>query len=186
MIRANVLPRPKESLSLFGLRIDSEYAREALAALGLSIIVASIGLSLEAMRIAHLEAGVSEQERVIDARSFERASAKDLALETARYERIDRDARLYRSSGNDIALQIARIGNRVPSGVWLDTMEHTDSGYTVSGDARSIARIGDAIAGFASVTKISQADLVSIDASRSNTEPARFTADVAVSPGVLP
>jgi hypothetical protein len=65
-------------------------------------------------------------------------------------------------------------------------MEHTDSGYTVSGDARSIARIGDAIAGFASVPEISQADLVSIDASRSNTESARFTADVAVSPAVLP
>jgi Tfp pilus assembly protein PilN len=173
-------------VSLFGIRVDSEYGREALGALGLSVLIASVGLSLEAMRIAHLEAAVAEQERAIDARSIERASAGDLALETARYERIDRDARLYRSSGNAIAVQIARIGNRIPGGVRLETMEHTDRGYTVSGDARSIARIGDAIAGLTSVPEILQADLLSIDATHSSTESALFTAKVVVSPGVSP
>jgi Tfp pilus assembly protein PilN len=186
MIRANVLPRPKESISLFGIRVDSEYAREALGALGLSILIASIGLSLEAMRIAHLEADVAEQERAIVSRSIERAAAKELALETARYELIDRDARLYRTSGNAIAAQIARIGNRIPSGVWLDTIEHTNSGYTVSGDARSIAGIGDTIDGFSRVPEVLHADLVSIDGSHSSTESALFTANVVVSPGVSP
>jgi hypothetical protein len=186
MIRANVLPRPKEAVSLFGIRVDAEYAREALGALGLTVLIASIGLSLDAMRIAHLEADVAEQERAIDARAIERASANDLALETARYERIDRDARLYRSSGNAIAVQIARLGNRTPIGVRLDTMEHTESGYTVSGDASSIAGIGDAIAGFSHAPGILQADLVSIDASRSSTESALFTADVVASPRVSP
>jgi Tfp pilus assembly protein PilN len=186
MIRANVLPRPKESVSLFGIRVDAEYAREALGALGLSVLIAAIGFSLEAMRIAHLEADVANQERAIDARSVERSSAKNLALEAARYERIDLEARRYRSSGNAVAVQIARIGNRIPNGVWLDTMEHTDSGYTVSGDARSIAGIGDAIAGFSRVPEILRADLVSIDASRSSSESALFTANVVVSPQVSP
>jgi Tfp pilus assembly protein PilN len=185
MIRANVLPRPKESVSLFGIRVDSEYAREALGAFAFSVLIASIGFSLETLRIAHLEADIAEQERAIDARSTERASAKDLALEAARYERIDRDARLYRSSGNSITVHIARIANRIPSDVWLDTIEHTDSGYTLSGDSRSIAAIGDAIAGFSGTPEIVQADLISIDASRSHTASALFTANVVVSPGVL-
>jgi len=185
MIRANLLPRPKESVSLFGLRVDSEYAREAIAALGLSLLVASIGFSLETLRIAHLEADVAAQERAIDARSTERASAKDLAIETARYERIDRDAHLYRTSGNAIAVQIARLGNRTPNNVWLDTMEHTESGYTVSGNARSIAGVGNAMAAFGGAPDILRADLVSIDAKRSGSEPAAFTADVVLSAEVL-
>jgi hypothetical protein len=185
MIRANLLPRPRESASLFGLRIDSEYAREAIAALGLSILVASIGFCIETLRIAHLEADVAIQERAIDARSVERASAKDLALETARYERIDREARLYRSSGNAIAVQIARLGNRTPSNVWLDTMEHTESGYTLSGNARSIAGIGNAMAALGGAPNILRADLVSIDATRSSTDSAAFTANVVVSPEVV-
>jgi Tfp pilus assembly protein PilN len=185
MIRANLLPRPKESVSFFGLQVDSEYARETLAALGLSVLVASIGFSLETLRIAHLEADVAAQERAIDARSTERASAKDLALETARYERIDRDVHRYRASGNAIAVQIARLGNRTPSNVWLDTMEHTESGFTVSGRARSIAGIGNAMAAFGSAPNILRADLVSIDATRSSSDANAFTADVVLSPELL-
>jgi Tfp pilus assembly protein PilN len=184
MIRANLLPRPKESISFFGLRVDSEYAREAIAALGLSVLVAAIGFSIENFRVSHLEVDIADQERAIDARSIERASAKDLALATARYERIDRDARLYRSSGNAAAVQVARIGNRIPKDVWLDTMEHTGSGFTVSGDSQSIGDIGTAIAAFAGAPDIQRADLLSIDGTRSSTDSATFRADLILSPEV--
>ena len=39
MIRANLLPRPKETFSLFGLELDAEYLRQALV--GLAIVIAS-------------------------------------------------------------------------------------------------------------------------------------------------
>jgi Tfp pilus assembly protein PilN len=185
MIRANLLPRPKETLSFFGLRFDSEYAREAVAALGLSVLVASVGFSLETLRIVHLEGDVAEQERAVDVRSIEREAANAVALETARYERIDRDAHIYRSSGNAIAVQIARIGNRIPSDVRLDTIEHAETGFTINGDARSIAAIGNAMTAIAGVPDIRRADLVSIDADRSSADSAAFTANLLSSPEVL-
>jgi Tfp pilus assembly protein PilN len=185
MIRANLLPRPKETLSLFGLRLDSEYAREGIAALGLSVLVASVGFSLETLRIVHLESDVAEQERAVDFRSIEREAAKAVALETARYERVDRDAHFYRSSGNAIAVQIARIGNRIPNGVRLDAIEHAENGFTVNGEARSIAAIGNAMTAFAGVPDIRRADLVSIDADRSSADSAAFTANITSSPEVL-
>ncbi len=145
MIRANLLPRSKDSIGLFGLRLDAEYVRAVMLGFVIVVVVALLGTVIEEFRIARLTAALTQSQTFIDARSPERARAKRLALEVARYQEFARQTQLFRRSGADAAIAVARIGNGVPSGVWVDDIAHQQNSYVLSGGSRSVSDISGAI-----------------------------------------
>lgn len=162
MIRANLLPRPKETISLFGLELDREYLRQALVGLAIVIGVALIGIAIEQLHIRNLQAQALDQESAIAANALRRAEAKALANDVAHYQEFARQAQLFRRTGADAAIEVARVGNRVPSGVWLDGLAHTGTGYDLTGGARSIDAVSGAILALGSALPGNAASLVNV------------------------
>ena len=176
MIRANLLPRPKESFSLFGLRVDAEYARIVLAGAVLVILVASIGFAIERFRIERLEAEVADATAIVAAHAPERAAAEQLAFQLANYESFARATAAFRRSGAEAAVTVARIGNALPRTVWLDRIDRDPGGFTLAGTARRIDAVGDAIVSLASTPSAKSADIVSLDAGDESARTVRFSA----------
>lgn len=162
MIRANLLPRPKETLSLFGLELDREYLRQALVGLAIVIGVALIGIAIEQLHIRHLAAQALDQETAIAADAPRRSQAKALANDVARYQEFARQAQFFHRSGADAAVAVAEIGNRVPGNVWLDGIAHTGTGYDLTGGARSIDAVSGAILALGNALPGSDASLVNV------------------------
>ncbi len=162
MIRANLLPRPKETLGLFGVDFDAEYLRRAFLGLAIAAVVALLGAGIEALRIHRLTGAVAEADGAIAARAPQRAQAKRLALDVARYQQFARQAQLFRRSGSDVAIDMARIGNEVPSGVWLDQIAHEQDAYDLSGGSRSVSVISGAMLSLDNAIPGTAASLVDI------------------------
>ncbi len=184
MIRANLLPRPKETLGLFGLEFDAEYVRQALLGLGIAAVVGSLGAGIETLRIHRLTGAVAEAESALAARAPERAQAKRLALDVARYQEFARQAQFFRRSGGDAALTVARIGNEVPSGVWVDQIAREQNGYDLDGGSRSVAVISGAIVSLGNALPRSTASLVDIQ--NRGDDGVHFSARVASQTAALP
>ena len=163
MIRANLLPRPKERVSLFGFRLDTQYVRQAALGLAIVIAVALIGMTLERVHIGALEAKAADLESGIALDAARRNEAKSLANDVAHYQEFARQAQLFRRSGADAAVAVAQIGNRVPVGVWLDGMSHAGSGYDLSGGARSIDAVSGTVLALGSALAGSEATLVNVE-----------------------
>ncbi len=177
MMRANLLPRPKERVGLAGIDVDAEYLRQALFALAIVAIVALAGVGIESLRISRLEAAADEQDRIVASHAPMRAQIKALALEVARYQSFAREAQAYRRSGADAAIALARIGNSVPANVWLTSLEHQSAGYDVVGGAESVDQLGSAMLSLGHAMPSSAATLVNID-NREREGTVRFTARV--------
>ncbi|MBC5800201.1 MAG: hypothetical protein GIX03_07905 [Candidatus Eremiobacteraeota bacterium] len=177
MIRANLLPRPKETFGVFGVAFDAEYLRQALLGLAIAAAVTLLGAGIEALRVHRLTAAVAEADGAIAARAPERAQAKRLALDVARYQQFARQAQLFRRSGSDVAIAIARIGNEVPSGVWVDQIAHEQDAYDLNGGSRSVSVISDAMLSLGSAIPGTTASLVDIQ-NRSD-DGVHFSARVA-------
>ncbi len=179
MMRANLLPRPKERVGFAGIDVDAEYLRQALFALAIVAIVALAGIGIESLRVARLEAAADEQDRIVASHAPMRAQIKALALEVARYQSFAREAQAYRRSGADAAIALARIGNSVPPSVWLTSLEHQTAGYDVVGGARSVDQLGSTMLSLGRAMPSSAATLVNID-NREREGTVRFTARVAI------
>ena len=175
MIRANLLPRPRERVGFGGLDVDAEHARQALLGFTIVALVALVGIAIESFRVGRLEAVAAEQDRAIAAQTTMRARVKTLALDVARYQTFAREARRFRESGADAAIALARIGNSVPDRVWLTSLERQDGGYEVVGAARSVDGLGAAMFALGASTPRTRATLVNID-NRTQTDGVRFTA----------
>ncbi len=178
MIRANLLPRPKERVGIAGIDFDAEYLRQSLLALAIVAIVAFAGVGIESLRVSRLETATAEQDRAIAANAPQRAEVKALALEVARYQSFAREAQAFRRSGADAAVALARIGNSVPERVWLTSLEHQTAGYDLVGAARSVDVLGGTMLSLARALPGANATLVNID-NRDRGEGVRFTARVA-------
>ena len=179
MIRANLLPRPKETIALFGFELDGDYARQALVGFAVVIAVALLGIGIETMRTQRLEAAARDAESALAAHGPARIESQRLALDVARYQEIAREAAAVGRSGATAAIEIARIGNAVPERVWLDSLAHSPSGFDLAGGTSSvdtlsgtILTLGDALPGRA-------ASLVSIDNRDAGAAGIRFTARIA-------
>ncbi len=179
MIRANLLPRPKERVALAGLDIDAEYVRQALFGLLVVLAVVAIGVGIEMLRLSRLDAAATEQEARIAADAPRRAHVKTLALDVARYQSFAREARAYRRSGSDVAIALARIGNSVPARVWLDSLERQTLGYTVAGESTSVDTLGGTIVSLGKALPQTRATLVNLDNRQADGSGVHFTARVA-------
>ena len=179
MIRANLLPRPKERVGLGGIDFDAEYLRQAIVALAIVAAIALAGIGIESLRVARLEAAVNQQDALIATNAARRSNAKALALEVARYQSFAREAQTYRRSGADTAFALAKIGNSVPDRVWLTSLDHQNSGYDVVGGALSVDALGGTMLSLARALPESNAKLVNID--NHNASGVRFTARIGPS-----
>lgn len=178
MMRANLLPRPKERVGFGGVDFDAEHLRQILLAFALVAIVSLAGFAIESLRVSRLFAAAAEQELAISANAPLRAEVKALALDVARYQSFEREARAFRRSGTDAAIALARIGNSVPDRVWLTSLEHESGGYDVVGTARSVDQLGGTMLSLAHAIPRADARLVAID-NRNRNEGVHFTARVA-------
>jgi hypothetical protein len=177
VIRANLLSRPRERVSLFGASIDADDARQGLAGLGLIALVAGIGIGAERMRLDAARAQLDAFEDAIARRAPERAAAKRLAFDVARYEQFAREAAALRTSGAEEALHIVRIGNAVPDAIRLTGLEHDRrGGYAIDGESSSLAAIGGAISHLGASVAGARAELISLDAREPDAKRIRFSA----------
>jgi hypothetical protein len=171
MIRANLLPRPRHTARAFGMRFDVDHLRQCASGLALVALVAAIGCGIERARIDAARAQLAAARSDL----AERDVARGLALDVARYQEFARRAALERRSGADAAFAIARIGNAVPSSVWLDALDHDASGYAVSGESLTVAAVGGAILHLGASSP-GGANLVSLDARGLDRRGIRFNA----------
>jgi Tfp pilus assembly protein PilN len=179
MIRANLLPRRRSSFAAFGLEIDFESARQALAGIALVAVVAGVGNGIEHARIANLQAEVAEQEAAVTARAPAREEARRLALDVARYEEFTREAAIHRRSGAAAAVAVARIGNALPASLWLDTIDRDAAGYGLAGGARTVDAVGRAMLSLEALAPGEHTELVALDAHPADRSPGlHFSAHV--------
>ncbi len=179
MMRANLLPRPKERVGFAGIDFDAEYLRQTLFACVLVAIVTLAGIGIESLRVSRLEAQATAQDAAILANARVRADVKSLALEVARYQSFAREAQAYRRSGADAAIALARIGNSVPHNVWLTSLEHQATGYDVAGGAHSVDQLGGTMLSLGRAVPGTNATLVNIDNRSRASEGVHFMARVA-------
>ena len=203
MIRANLLPRPKETIALFGFELDGEYARQALIGFAIVVAIALLGIGIETLRTQRLEAAARDAESALAVRAPERiesqrleAAARDaesalaahgpariesqrLALDVARYQEIAREAAAVGRSGATAAIEIARIGNAVPERVWLDSLAHSPSGFDLAGGTSSVDTLSGTILTLGDALPGRAASLVSIDNRDAGAAGIRFAARIA-------
>jgi hypothetical protein len=185
MIRANLLPRPSESLALFGFQLDADYLRQALLGVSIVAAIALLGVGIEMLRLHRLGVAANDADAALLARAPVRVESKRLALEVARYQQIAREAGAVRRSGPAAAVAIARIGNAVPARVWLDSLTRTSNGFELSGGSRSVDALSGAMVMLNRALPQRTASLVSIDNRNSASDGIRFTARIldATTPG---
>ena len=182
MIRANLLPRRRETLSLLAFEIESDLVREMALALTIVAVVAALGIGIERYRIDRLEIAATGLETQVAANTAQRETSRRLMLAVARYQEFGRQARLYRRSGAVAAIAIARLGNSLPPSVWVDDITRVDDGYSLSGGSRSIVSIAGAVAALARDNPNAKASLTSIDNSSQSAASVKFVARVIAEP----
>jgi len=163
MMRANLLPRPRENVRIFGLGFDRDAVRDVLLGIAIVIVVAVLGFAIESFRLGRIEAAQTRADAALAASASDRREAKELAQDVARYQQIAREALFYRDSGADVALAIVRLGNELPSRVWLDDLEHENNAYRVSGDTADIGLVGETIVALGRSDPTATAKLLNIE-----------------------
>jgi hypothetical protein len=186
MIRANLLPHPNERLTVFGTDINAGYLRQALLGAAIAAAIAILGNGIEMLRLHRYEAAANDTNAALMSRAAMRAESKRLALDVARYQEIAREADDVRRSGPSAAVAIARIGNAIPTGVWLDSLTHTATGYELGGESRSVDALGGAILTLNHALPQRTATLVSIDNREATPDAIRFAARIAGDPTPVP
>ena len=135
-----------------------------------------VATALAAIAIAAIGAGCIEWLRVSDAAArearadaaFERSRAR-LASARLTYDgierltAIDRALTRMRSSGSAVAAKVVRIGNLVPRGVWLQSIDPLDTdSIELRGEATSIDAIDVVLAKLEGAPSVGEPHLVSL------------------------
>jgi Tfp pilus assembly protein PilN len=178
MMRANLLPRPKEKVDVFGFELDAEYVRQSVAGLCLVAAVAALGIGIEYFRMQRLEAAIATERQALAANAAQSAEARRLAVDVARFQALARAADAFRRSGNDAAIGVARIGNALPDRVWLDALTRKGTGYELSGTARSVDALGTTMHDLGAALPEKNPGLLSIDNRDSLRTGVTFSAQV--------
>jgi hypothetical protein len=178
-MRANLLPRPKELVTVFGLELDAKHLRQALLGIAVVACVALIGIGIESLRLHRIESAAAAEEATLAENAPKREEAKRLALDVARYQEIAREEETVRRSGALAAVRIARIGNAIPSRVWLDSLTHEASGYELVGGSRSVDALSGAMLGLGAALPGRATALVNIDNRDQLADGVRFTARIS-------
>jgi Tfp pilus assembly protein PilN len=179
MIRANLLPRREGSLGSFAARLADERLRHAASAIALVLAIAFLSTGLELLRVRRLEAEAASAAAAIAANAPRRESVRLLALDVARLQEIAHFANALHESGNDVALQVARVGNTLPPDVWLDNLGSSARGFDFAGRADSIDAVGQAVAALGARFPERDATLTSVE----RRDDDRYAFDAALGSG---
>lgn len=179
MMRANLLPRPRVTIDLFGFALDSDHFRTALFGCVVVLAVSLIGYGIERIRLHRLESLALQSEVTFSASATRRAETKSLALEVARYQEFAREARSLRRSGPDAVIEIARIGNSVPSHVWLESLNREMRGYRVAGRSQSVDSLSGTILSLGRALPGAGASVIDIDNRAADGEGTIFSAKLS-------
>lgn len=178
MIRANLLPRPRETSSIAGIRVRRTVLRELTAGCLVIVAVAAVGFAMETLRLRSLNATSQDFAARIAAQAPQRNEVKALALDVARYQEFVREANTFRRSGPAVAVAVARLGNAVPQRVWLESLNYESRGYRVAGGAASIEALSATLRNLDQALSGTTASLVDIDNRDSYRGGATFTARI--------
>jgi Tfp pilus assembly protein PilN len=164
MMRVNLLPREPETVRIAGGRIDrGDLRRLALLALLFTMALLAVS-SAQIWREQRLRALAAQTERQLEIDAPLRNRVALLAREVALLQRIDRESALARHTGNDAADAVARLGNAIPSGAWLNAIDRRPDGYFVSGGAHDLTTIAQTLDRLDRAGPLSRARLAGIGA----------------------
>jgi Tfp pilus assembly protein PilN len=146
VIRANLLPAAGTKLALFGLAIDPELLRALALAILWIVLAAAASGAVEGWRLHRVQDEARRQIDLARANDARRAEARSIALDLAHLQDVRAAAAELRDSGNEAALQIARVGNAIPQGVWLDRLSWNAQTVELGGETSSIELAGSTAA----------------------------------------
>lgn len=146
---------------LRGWRLPRRFHGAALAASTL-LVVAAAAAGLESSRIAQAGAQELAQSRRL-AQSRARLEAAKLSWQSFQgLIATDRALRRIRSSGVSAAASLARLGNLVPRGVWLDAIEPSQGSVSIRGEAVDLDAARRMLANLVGSDDFSRAQLVEV------------------------
>ena len=191
MIRANLLPRSREHVRLFGINVDTEYLRTAGLGLFLVLLIGGATLGVETLRLHRIGGDADAAEVTLASNDARRMEAQRVAFDVARLEATGRRAADLHRSGNDVARQIARIGNAIPAAVYLDTLTTDRDTVQLRGQSNSLDRIGETMTALGRAFPALRASLGDVnDKTSAGLDALSFTALVqpqsAVRPALVP
>jgi hypothetical protein len=127
----------------------------------------SVAAAFATLVLTLIAAGAFEAIRANDASAVERAeqarfdaaknrlAAADLELrEVARLVETDRRLHELRTSGERAVARLARIGNEVPRGAWLSSIEPSAQGLSVEGEALDVGALDRALSNLVAETDL--------------------------------
>jgi Tfp pilus assembly protein PilN len=187
VIRANLLPKARR-LTASGLPArNGERRRGLLLGAALAALVGGIAVSIESFRIARLSSDLRALDALVARNAASLPRVTSLAVDVARYERIERELARTRESGNEAATFLARIGNGLPKGTWVAALDRDARGLSIEGHARSVDGVGDALSTLETAVPSATASLVSIERTGGDPSDVRFTVRVTkAKPGAPP
>jgi Tfp pilus assembly protein PilN len=146
MIRANLLPQASAKIALFGLTLNARLLRQICVATACVGLATAATAALELRRLGDLEESAARQRALVSANDARRAEVRAVALELAHLQDVRASANELRDSGNEVALEIARIGNAIPVGVWLDRLSWSAQAFELAGETSSLESAGSTAA----------------------------------------
>jgi hypothetical protein len=125
-------------------RLPRRFRTAAVAFVTLLCVLATCGAFESARTNAASAIEARERSRLEIAK--DRLAAANLELdEVATLIATDRRLRALRASGVSAAMRLARIGNVVPRGVWLSSVQPSPAGFDVEGEAVNLGAVNRAL-----------------------------------------
>jgi len=146
MIRANLLPQATAKVALFGFALNAHFVRQICIATACVALAAAASGGIELRRLHDTEDDAARQNALVTANDARRAEVRAVALELAHLQDVRESATDLRDSGNRVALEIARIGNAIPAGVWLDRLAWSAQTFELAGGTSSLEAAGSTAA----------------------------------------
>jgi Tfp pilus assembly protein PilN len=132
----------------------------AAAAFGTVVLALVAASAIEAVRTNQATALQTQQQARLDAVRARLAAADVELADVARLVETDRRVRAARASGAVVVAHLVRLGNLVPRGVWLSSLEPSPQGLEVEGEAVDVDALHRALAGVVADGRVGRTRLV--------------------------
>ena len=144
-MRTNLLPPERRQIEVFGATIKLEFLRQTLGLTALAAVLFFAAAGIQRLRLAGYQHDAASIETKLQENARVRRRIATAARELAQLQRLDEASANARDSGNRVAVEIVKIGNAIPRGVWLETLARTGSDYIVSGGAVGLEAVADTL-----------------------------------------
>jgi Tfp pilus assembly protein PilN len=162
-MRANLLPQERRQIGVFGASLDFEFAKRAVALTALGSILFTVTAGVQWLRAETYRRAATKIESELELHDRLRQRVATLARQVALLQRIDQASQAAKYSGNQVAVDIVRIGNSIPRGVWLDSLGRGGDGYFLSGGAHGLDALADTLRSLGASSPRFPAALIRLD-----------------------